>query len=170
MVSKFGTGVDIDNISDEFAGQGHRSGSWGPKTLFSGFSDVSEQISSLGLWCDVMTSHDVIWSGRDIIWRHCMMSWRHITREVQHHFSVFFWHAKLQYPYRSASNLIAKLLHTCIWAKKLVCISYWMQLYYTAIIMWLITRRKTQCFTASGLLWNVNLSCQASQYRIDLIH
>ncbi len=25
MVTKFDTGVDIDNISDEFAGQGHRS-------------------------------------------------------------------------------------------------------------------------------------------------
>ena len=59
MVTKFGTGVDIDNISDEFAGQGHRSRSRGQKTSFSGFSDLSEQISSLGpwhVWCDDMTS------------------------------------------------------------------------------------------------------------------
>ena len=25
MVMKFGTGIDLDNISDEFEGQGHRS-------------------------------------------------------------------------------------------------------------------------------------------------
>ena len=37
-------------------GQGHKV----KKTSFSAFSDLSEQISSLGLWCDVMTSHDVM--------------------------------------------------------------------------------------------------------------
>ena len=37
---------------------GQRSRSQGQKTLFAGFSDLSEQISSLGLWCDVMTSHN----------------------------------------------------------------------------------------------------------------
>ena len=34
--------------------------------------------SSLGLWCDVMTSHDIMGSRRDAI-----------TPEVQQHFSVF---------------------------------------------------------------------------------
>ena len=58
---------------------GQRSRSRGQKTSFSGFSDLSEQISSLGLWCDVMTSHDVMGSRRDVIWRHCMTSWRHMT-------------------------------------------------------------------------------------------
>ncbi len=64
MVTKFGTGVDIDNISDEFAGQGRRSKvkvtRSKKKTSFSGYSDLSEQILSLGLWCDVMTSHDIM--------------------------------------------------------------------------------------------------------------
>ena len=55
MVTKFGTGVDIDNNLDGFTGQGHRS--LGQKTSFSGFSDLSEQISSLGLCCDDVTSH-----------------------------------------------------------------------------------------------------------------
>ncbi len=74
MVTEFGTGIDIDNISDECAGQGQRSRSWRPKTSFSGFSDLNEQISSLGLWCNVMTSHDVMGSCRDVMWRHCMTS------------------------------------------------------------------------------------------------
>ncbi len=45
---------------------GQRSRSQGQKTSFSGFSDLSEQISSLGLWCDVMMSHDVMGSRRDV--------------------------------------------------------------------------------------------------------
>ena len=61
MVTKFGTGVDMGNISDEFAGQGHRS-----KVKVTG-SDLSEQISSLSLWYDVMTSHDIMGSRHDVI-------------------------------------------------------------------------------------------------------
>ncbi len=47
-----------------------RSRSRGKKMSFSGFSDLSKQISSLGLWCDVITSHDVMRSRRDVICRH----------------------------------------------------------------------------------------------------
>ncbi len=39
----------------------------GSKTLFSGFSDLSVQISSLGLLCNVMTPYDVIGSHHDVI-------------------------------------------------------------------------------------------------------
>ncbi len=61
MVAKFGTRDDIYNISDKFAGQGHRSKikvTGSKKLHFQDFFDLSEQISSLGLWCDVMTSWD----------------------------------------------------------------------------------------------------------------
>ncbi len=49
---------------------GQRSMSRGQRTSFSGFSDLSEQISSLGLCCDVMTSHDHMTS-----WDHIMTSY-----------------------------------------------------------------------------------------------
>ena len=41
MVTKFGTGVDLNDILDEFSGQGQKSRSPGQKTLFPGFSGLS---------------------------------------------------------------------------------------------------------------------------------
>ncbi len=56
----------ISRTSSKVKVIGQRSRSQGQKTSFSGFSDLSEQISSLGLWCDVMMSHDVMGSRRDV--------------------------------------------------------------------------------------------------------
>ena len=39
---------------------GQRSRSRGQITSFPRLSDFSEQISTLGLWCNVMTSHDIM--------------------------------------------------------------------------------------------------------------
>ncbi len=46
MVTKFGTEIDLDDLLDEFDAQGHRSKVrvTRPKTLFSGFSHLSDQI------------------------------------------------------------------------------------------------------------------------------
>ncbi len=92
---EIGTGIGLDNISDEFGGQGQRSRSQGKKKpSFSGFSDLTEQISSLDLWCDVMMSHDVMGS-------HCDVKWRHITRQ---HFSVSYYYFSVESMSLSASR------------------------------------------------------------------
>ncbi len=47
MITKYGTGIDLDDISDEFDGEGHRSRSSSQKGL-------SEQILNPGVCCDVI--------------------------------------------------------------------------------------------------------------------
>ncbi len=85
MGLKFGAGggMCLDNISDEFIGQGHRS-------QFKGNVIVSESLILIKFWVtpnfpglrfDVKTSCDVTAWRHDNIWRHSMMSWRHMTSQ-----------------------------------------------------------------------------------------
>ncbi len=62
MVTIFGTGIDLDDILEEFDGQGHRSKVkvTRSKMSFLGFSYLSEQIPNTGLKSDAMTSYDVM--------------------------------------------------------------------------------------------------------------
>ncbi len=69
MVTKFGTGVNLDDTvswtSSVVKVIGHRSRSSGQKTRFS---DLSEQMPSPGLWCDVLTSScDVTTGGPRVV-------------------------------------------------------------------------------------------------------
>ncbi len=69
------------------------------KTWFPWFSDLRELVPNPDLWCDIMSSHDVMtWplTSRDVMGRCHNVMWRHgmktasRPREVQQHFSVFF--------------------------------------------------------------------------------
>ncbi len=87
---KFATGVDIDNILDEFAGQGHRTRVKVMRLKKHHFHDFliwvnKYQVLAHGVmsWCH-MTSWDHIVMSYDVT------AWRHITREVQQHLSVVF--------------------------------------------------------------------------------
>ncbi len=60
-VMEFGTGIDLDNVSDEFKGQCQRPRSLGPrKRFFPRFSDLSELIPNR--W--------------PMVWRRDVMAWR----------------------------------------------------------------------------------------------
>ena len=57
MITKFGTGIDLDHILDELDDEGHRSKvkvTRSKKRDFQDFFLLSEQILNPGIWCDVM--------------------------------------------------------------------------------------------------------------------
>ncbi len=76
---KFGGGVDRDNISDEFEGQGHRS-----KVKVARLKNVIFGCS-YGVTCVYCTEpfcYDIrchVTSRRDVMWRHGVTSWHHLT-------------------------------------------------------------------------------------------
>ena len=74
--NKISTGVDLDDISAEFDGQGHRSKFevTRSKTWFPRLSDLRARIWNTGLWNDNMMLCD-------IIWHHGMRSWHHATSQ-----------------------------------------------------------------------------------------
>ncbi len=83
--------MDLDNISDEFEGQGHRSKVTRLKNVISEGSDGWITQSQFVLTPDVMwhhsmTSrdvtvrlHDVTWPHGTTLWRHGMKSWHPLT-------------------------------------------------------------------------------------------
>ena len=77
---KFGVGICLDNISDDFIGQGQRSKFKVTKLgnvivlTYSYFSDTT--VSWSMVWC-----HDVTAWRHDVIWRHSMTSWCPMTSQ-----------------------------------------------------------------------------------------
>ena len=70
----------------EVKGQGHQV----KKRYFQGFLIWVNRYKTDGLWCDVMTSRDVmVWHCVVMSWRRDIMWHRFGTREVHQHFSVF---------------------------------------------------------------------------------
>ncbi len=85
-VTKFGTGIDLDDILDNFVGQGHRS-----KVKVTRSKNVISMIFSIV--CKD-TKYDVMVWCLDVIWHHVtsrldtISNW-FCTRAVQQHISVF---------------------------------------------------------------------------------
>ena len=98
MVTKFGTGIDLDNISEKFEGQGHRSKVKVihlKKVIFRVLAWVLYVINDIMISCAVCTefcacthkcrAHECAKSQN----MHASTN-RFGTREVQQHFSVFY--------------------------------------------------------------------------------
>ncbi len=83
IMMKFSTGIDLDDILDEFDGQGHRSQVkvTRSKTWVSWFSRLSARIQNIGLWCDVILLCDVIW--RHGMTSHDITTWHHTGTKGQ---------------------------------------------------------------------------------------
>ncbi len=82
---KFGGAVDLDNISDEFEGQGQRSRSPGWKTWFPKFQMAELHRASLSwhltscdvtAWRHVTSRYDITMSRDVIVGRHDVTAWR----------------------------------------------------------------------------------------------
>ncbi len=59
MVTKFSTGIDLDNILDKFDGQGHRSKVKVSRSL-KVIPMMSARVQNIGLWSDVIILCDVM--------------------------------------------------------------------------------------------------------------
>ncbi len=92
MVAKFSKDIDLDNISDELEGQGHRSRSPSKKTCLYVMFHIFLHVL---VWCHgimygVVTSYDVTRSKVISLKGARVWGINTPTREVQQHFSVFF--------------------------------------------------------------------------------
>ncbi len=94
MVTKFGTGIDLDDISREFDGQGHRSKGKVIQLKKRNFGVLAQTFCSIfdiSAYNGFMCTHTCAKSRNMCASTNWLGMW-----EVQQHFSVFFSFAKLE--------------------------------------------------------------------------